>query len=257
MFCNVPLMSTYIRLTTLTKQENQDESNRARRAAEDSAARTEGRTQLLAELAVVERDLAALPSASGSSYETLVEELREAESALVAAMGENRTAVSTFEDAKAIRQAEERRTNNDRETELAALLFQGLMPKHCPRCEQTIGTQRADLELSDHQCAVCTKEIPIHSDEESGDDGVPEDVSDGLDALRQAEVAAQLAAEAAGEQVRLAQTRVEELAAELRGASRSGEFTGRMALQLEEARLRGRLGELFRTLTRCRSVRSR
>lgn len=248
MFCNVPLMSTYIRLTTLTKQVKQDESNRVRRTAEDSAARTEERTQLMEELARIEKELTALPSASGRSYEAVAAQLREAELALVEAMSQNRAARTTFDDAKALRQAEERRTNSYRETELATLLFQGLMPKHCPRCEQAIGAQRSDLELSDHQCAVCTKEIPISSNEESGYEGASEEeVGDGLEALRQAEEAAQRAAEAAREQVQLAQARVDELVADLNGASRSGEFTVLMALQLEEARLRGRLESLPNT----------
>jgi predicted ATPase len=243
MFCNVPLMSTYIRLTTLTKQVKQDESNRGRRLAEDAAARSDERAALVAELAAVEDELATLPSA-GRSFDVVAAELREAELALSVGESENRTTGITFDEAKAARQAEERQANNDRETELAALLFHGLMPKHCPRCEQIIGSQRTDLEVSDHQCAVCTKEIPIASSEsadDAGDDGAVEDAGDGLEALRRAEEAARQTAENAAEAVRLVRAQVEALTVELSSASRSAEFQRRMTLQLEEARLKGRL----------------
>lgn len=145
-----------------------------------------------------------------------------------------------FDEAKAARLAEEVRTSSDRETELAELLFQGLKPKHCPRCEQTFEKQRVAREESDHECSVCTKPFPV-TDADTGDDGEPENAGDALDALKEAEEAARISAESAATDVTEAERAVEWLARELDGASRANEFTNRLTLQMEEARLKGRL----------------
>lgn len=241
MFCNVPLMSTHIRLTTLSKQARQDEANQARRIAGDSSARAKERAALAVRLAEVQKQMESLPSGSSRSYEVVAAELRGAEQTLESAAAESRAAGRTFHEAKAARQAEERQLNDIRETELAAALFHGLLPKHCPRCEQTIESQRTELELSVHQCAVCTKELPALSDLDADEDGATEDASDVLEALKQAETAAKETAAAAATDEREAQKQVETLVAELSNTSRSDEFTKRLGLQLEEARLQGSL----------------
>ncbi|MEW9871754.1 ATP-binding protein [Arthrobacter sp. HS15c] len=241
MFCNVPLMSTHIRLTTLSKQARQDEANQARQIAGDSLARAKERAALAVRLAEVQKQMKSLPSGSSRSYEVVAAELRDAEQALESASAESRAAGRTFHEVKAVRQAEERQMNDIRETELAAALFHGLLPKHCPRCEQSIESQRTELELSVHQCAVCTKELPALSGIDADADGAPEDAGDVLEALRQAETAAKETAAAAATDEREAQKQVETLAVELSNTSRSDEFTKRLALQLEEARLQGSL----------------
>ncbi|MGC4939826.1 hypothetical protein [Kribbella sp. DT2] len=246
MFCNVPLMSAQIRLSTLTKQVRQDESNQARRIAEDLAVRAGERGQLEAELADVERKLAALPSSSGRSYRTVVTELRQAEQDLDAAIAAHRSAKRTFDDAKLARQSEERRFNDDNETALAALLFQGLTPKHCPRCEQAIQAQRTVLEQSEHHCAVCTQEIDVVSDDEDDVRGEAEENVDGLEALRRAEEVAQETVKSFAEDEMRFSSRVAALTSELSTSSRSDEFTTGLGLQLEQARLTGRLESLPR-----------
>lgn len=240
MYCNVPLMSTQIRLTTTGKLARQEERNQVRRLTEDAEARSGERAALIAELAEVEAQLGALPSASERTYELIAAELYEAEQDLELAASASRKAVQTFEGAKADRQAEELLANSFRETELAQLLFQGLSPKHCPRCEQRIEAQRTDLEVSEHQCSVCTKPFP-EADADTGDEGEPEDAGDALEALRTAEEAARVSAEAAAMAVAAAHADVDLLVAELTTASRANEFTNRLALRLEQARLEGRI----------------
>jgi hypothetical protein len=246
MFCNVPLMSAHIRLSTLTKQVRQDETNQARRISEDLAVRAGERTRLESEFADVERRLAALPSPSGRSYQTVAAELRDVEQDLGAAVAALRNSRRTFDEAKAARQAEERRVNGGTETALATTLFQGLMPRHCPRCEQSIEPERTDLEQSDLQCAVCTREIQITSAEADELEGDAEETVDGLDALRRAEEVARQTMESAADEEKTMSARVEKLASELNGASRSAEFTNGLGLQLERARLTGRLESLPR-----------
>lgn len=244
MFCNVPLMSTHIRLTTLSKQARQDEANQARRIAGDSSARAKERAALAVRLAEVQKQLESLSAGSSRSYEVVAAELRDAEQALESAAAESRAASLTFREVKAERQAEERQRNDIRETELAAALFHGLLPRHCPRCEQSIESQRTELELSVHQCAVCTKELPPFSGIDADADGAPEDSNDALEALKHAETAAKETAAAAATDELEAQKQVETLVVELSTTSRSDEFTKRLAQQLEEARLQGSLESL-------------
>jgi hypothetical protein len=241
MYCNVPLMGTYIRLATLVRVQRQDEANIVRRATEDAAARTGERSTIEAELTALAAQLAALPSASGRSFSVVSRELRDAERDLDTATADSREAGRTFDEAKAARQDEELRANSDRETELAEVLFQGLNPAHCPRCEQKFEAQRTERELSDHECAVCTKEIPTgpgHVDDSTDD---AEDATDALEALQQAEDAAKESATTAAAAARAARVRVETLAAELTTASQAEEFTDRLKIQLELSRLQGRL----------------
>lgn len=152
LFCNVPLMSTQIRLATLGKVVRQDETNQNRRLTDDAAARAGEREALVTELADVEVKFAALPSEGDRTYEFVAKELREAELRLDQLAAVSRSAGVTFDEAKAARQAEEVRASGDRETELAELLFQGLNPKHCPRCEQEFENARVVREVSDHEC---------------------------------------------------------------------------------------------------------
>lgn len=240
LFCNVPLMSTQIRLSTLGKVVRQDEANQNRRVAEDAAARAEEREALVAELAGVEAKLRALPSRGDRSYEVVADELRGAEVLMDELATVSRSAAMTFDEAKAARQAEEVRASVDRETELAGLLFQGINPKHCPRCEQKFESARAEREESDHECSVCSKPFPL-TDPDTGDEGEAEDSGDPLEALKAAEEAARVSAETAADDVTQMGRNVERLARELASASRANEFTNMLALRLEEARLKGRL----------------
>lgn len=240
MFCNVPLMGTQIRLATMAKLGRQDERNQNRRLAEDADARAVERNGLVLDLEQVAAKLAALPLESDRSYEVIADQLGEAEKILESASAASREVAQAFEEARAIRQAEELRGNRIRESELAALLFQGLSPRHCPRCEQKIETQRTVKEETDHECSICTKLLPeVRND--TGDEGEAEDNGDGLEALRAAEAAARDSAQAAAAAVADARTEVERLAAELASASRSEEFTSRLLLQLKQARLEGRI----------------
>lgn len=241
LFCNVPLMSTFIKLNTLTKQVGQDETNRSRREGEDAKSRAGVRKQLKAQLDQVEKNIKSLPSTSTRPYEAISAELRDAERDLDEARTIRRAAEQTYDTARAERQEEELRGNNDRETALAELLFQGLLPKSCPRCEQSIGADRRQTEEDEHQCAVCTKTIeePTSDFDETTDE--VEDDTDALAVLQEAEEVAKVSAEEARSKAQAALEKVEELATELTAASRSQAFTDRINLQLDAARLRGGL----------------
>lgn len=244
LFCNVPLMGTYIRVSTLARVQRQDEANTLRRAEADAMARESERGRIEAALKGLDEKLATLPSTSGREFSVVAGELRDAEKELDAASTSSREAAVNLQAARSARQQEESRANQERETELAVLLFQGLNPAHCPRCEQEFEAQRTHRELDEHECAVCTKPLPAPSPVSDDSDIEPiasEERVDALGALREAEDAAKKSAEEAAALVTVAEGRVETLAAELSAASRADEFTARLNIQLEQARLQGQL----------------
>src|SRR5690606_6637077 len=124
---------------------------------------------------------------SGRSFAVVSAELRQAERDLDTATAESREAGRTYNEAKAARQEEVLRASRERENELAEVLFQGLNPAHCPRCEQKFEAKRTERELSDHECAVCTKEIPTAQEHDDDSTDENEDAADALEALQAAE----------------------------------------------------------------------
>lgn len=244
LFCNVPLMGTYIRLNTLVRVQRQDEANTLRRAEADTAARKSEKNRIETALEGLNQKLANLPSTSGRAFSVVADELREAEKGLDAAAAASREAQVNLQAARTARQQETLLANRDRETELAALLFQGLSPAHCPRCEQEFEAQRTHRELDEHECAVCTKALPTVipvSDDGELEPVESEEAVDALAALQEAEDAAKESAEEGAALTRDAHDRVEALAIELSAASQADEFTARLDIQLEQARLQGQL----------------
>ncbi|BCW05661.1 hypothetical protein [Arthrobacter sp. NtRootA1] len=240
MFCNVPLMGEQIRLTTLKKVLQQDQANQRRRLSEDAAARASDRQTTLESFRAVEAQLAALPTTSARSYAAIIGDVRDAEAIWRTASAERRATQITFDEAKEIRQAEELRVNNQRETALAELLFHGLSPKHCPRCEQSIGVSRQQREVDEHECSVCARELPPVQPE-SAEELEPEETEDSLVALKAAEAAAQQSLENANQHEQALRDTLQNLTNELTLASASQERAEREALKLELARLEGRL----------------
>ncbi|SFS78170.1 hypothetical protein [Saccharopolyspora flava] len=57
------------------------------------------------------------------------------------------------------RQADERNLNDTRENGLARVLFHGLEPHSCPRCDAPISEQRRRAEREQLRCAVCTGDL--------------------------------------------------------------------------------------------------
>lgn len=241
MFCNIPLMAASLRLKTLVKQRSQDAANQARRTALDAAARGAERASLEIQLAAVREELAAAAE-TGRPSETIVAELRAAEINVSMSAARVSEATRTLGDARSARQAEEFLVNNARESELAAIIFQGLSPRSCPRCEQRITNDRNARERDLHQCSVCTEPLPESAVEEELDPAESDGASiDTLAALRLAEEAADAsladAMRRAGEASELATA----LATELTAASQAEAFAKGLGLQLEEAHLLGRI----------------
>ncbi|GAB3690425.1 hypothetical protein [Saccharopolyspora tripterygii] len=57
------------------------------------------------------------------------------------------------------RQADERSLHDVEEKGVAQVLFHGLEPHSCPRCDTPISEQRRREERERHRCAVCTSDL--------------------------------------------------------------------------------------------------
>jgi hypothetical protein len=256
LFCNVPLMSAYIKCRTLQRQVGQDEASHSRRAAEDAAARMQQRKELLAEQQRLLEALEGLADANGRTAETVRGELVAADQAYSRTAAEHRAAREQLAEATEARQTELRHRNNETESAIARILFHGLSPKHCPRCENPIGTERAIAEKDDHECAVCTTVITLddmggvemssHTGDEQESDaltGYAEDgpATDALEALIAAEDSARAAEKVFAAAFRTAEDRIGVLTNELKNLQASTTFKQRRELELELADVNGQL----------------
>jgi hypothetical protein len=257
LFCNVPLMSAYIKCRTLQRQVGQDEASHSRRAEEDALARADQRKVLLKSQRRLQDELDGLVKVSARTAEGVRQELVEAELDYNQAADEHRVAAAQFAEATDARQSEARLRNNESETAIARLLFHGLSPKHCPRCETAIALERAVAEKNSHECAVCTTPIILDYDgdesslsEGSGDSQGPvatieEPPSvDSLQALVAAEDAAKSAAHEAALRVRNAEEAIVRLTAELKSVQSSNQFSRQWELELGLARVEGQLDSM-------------
>lgn len=253
LFCDVPLMAEEIRSKVLLNQISQDERNASRRESEDAGALAGRLAKLQAEKATLQTSLDSMDEDASARrpIADIEEELRAAELSFVAAAARARESKLILAEAKADRQAEQRRSNDLIESEIAALLFQGLSPKHCPRCEGSIDSSRVAIETSEHKCAVCTSALPLTEERSNSDtaDVVPDvddeaDVIAALDALLEAEAAASSAAEDASKSLREAEGLLARLNAEFTVASQSRNYAKRRDAELELARLEGAISSI-------------
>ena len=255
LFCDVPLAATLTRVNTAVKQLEQDQRSRARRDVEDAQARAAERTALENDLATAQTALAATPIDAHREISQLLVQLDQAENRLAEARRAHRSTVASLAAAAEARQDEERTHIDAMETALARRLFQGLNPRHCPRCETTIDVARATAERELHRCAVCTTVLDLAAETTardsisanalSADANTNEDEVTALaarvEALRAAERAAQNAMDEAANAVTATERETESLAAAIGDFSTAEAFTRRRDLELTVARLSGAL----------------
>jgi RNA polymerase-binding transcription factor DksA len=135
-----------------------------------------------AELAAVQSRLLSMPSDMPShgditAAKTKWMSLITQHSRATADLQEAQTSASS---ARRRAQSERKRLRDVTEAALARRLFQGLNPSKCPRCSVDIGPERREAEKSNHACAVCDRELDLHSDVEIDD--VPITAADADDA---------------------------------------------------------------------------
>lgn len=238
-FLDLPAAAVLTRVKVardVLQAEVAEERERVRQAAEQHAA---DRTRVQEALTAARGELARLQQqAPGPSLTDLADTANQRAHEVADAQDEWDELNRVYREVRRQRQADERALNNVKESEIARLLFHGLDPTACPRCETLITTQRRQEELNVHRCAVCTAEVV-------GEPGNDEEVL----AEAQARLDASLTAESkAHEELEAAESALSQLTAQLDAAqqrlrtdSTSDTLRERMNAELEVARWKGAL----------------
>jgi uncharacterized Zn finger protein (UPF0148 family) len=212
------------------------ERERVRQAAEQRAADW---TRVQEALTAAESELARLQQqAPGPSLTDLADTASQRACEVAAAQDERDEFNRVYREARRQRQADEKALNNVKESEIARLLFHGLDPSACPRCETPITTQRRQDELNVHRCAVCTAEVV---GEAANDEEVVAEAQTRLDASRAAEVKAREELEATESALSRRTAQLETAQQQLRTDSTADVVRARMNAELEVARWKGAL----------------
>ncbi len=147
-----------------------------------------------------------------------------------------------YRSARSQRQADQKALNNVTESEVARLLFHGLDPSACPRCETPITTQRRRDELTGHRCSVCTAEVAGKPGEDDGE--VVAEAQARLEASKAAENQARQELEAAEGTLSQLTARLDETQQQLRADTTSDAVRQLRNAELEVARREGALAML-------------
>ncbi|MCE7010095.1 hypothetical protein LWC34_45925 [Kibdelosporangium philippinense] len=143
-----------------------------------------------------------------------------------------------YREARRIRQLDEKALNDIRESEVARLLFHGLNPSACPRCETPISGDRRQAERDVHRCAVCTTEV---TGAEGEDEAVEAEARDRVEGSKAAEKAAKQALGTAEANLDRLTAELETVQANLRTATAATASRDRIAAEIEVARWEGAL----------------
>ncbi|MFJ1458679.1 hypothetical protein [Nocardia sp. N2S4-5] len=209
---------------------------RSRQAVEQ---RTADRTRVQEALTTAEGDLARLrQQAPGPSLTDLAVAASQRAREVADAQDECDELNRVYREARRQRQADEKTLNNVKESEIARLLFHGLDPSACPRCETPITTQRRQEELNVHRCAVCTAEV---AGEPAADDEVEKEAQARLDASRAAESKVRGELDAAESALSQLTAQLDTAQQQLRTDSTADAVRDRMSAELEVARWKGAL----------------
>nr|BEK65019.1 hypothetical protein KPHV_22460 [Kitasatospora purpeofusca] len=241
-FLDLPAAAALTRVKTA--YDLRDGAAKRRRSSEESAysARKAEREQVEADLAAARGRLRALPPLD--EQESLSELAAEA-ARLARAVAD---AQETWEELMRVhrrsrghRQREEKRLNDVAESVTARLLFHGLDPKACPRCDQAIAEDRRLEERDNHSCAVCARPV-------TGDDDSPEEVTaeaqQRLADAKDAETGAREALEKAESELARLTAALEAVEERLRGAQSVALLPQRLTAQEAVLRLEGALSVL-------------
>ncbi|WP_457957275.1 hypothetical protein [Amycolatopsis sp. TRM77291] len=143
-----------------------------------------------------------------------------------------------YREARRIRQLDEKALNDIRESDVARLLFHGLNPNACPRCETPISGDRRQAERDVHRCAVCTTEV---TGAENGDEAVEAEAKERVEGSKTAEKAAKQALETAKADLVRLTAELQAVQANLRTATTAKASRDRIAAEVEVARWEGAL----------------
>ncbi|MFI6309736.1 hypothetical protein ACIBEK_06290 [Nocardia fusca] len=144
----------------------------------------------------------------------------------------------SYRDSRRIRQLDEKALNDLRESEVARLLFHGLNPSACPRCEAPISGDRREAERDEHRCAICTSEVSGAADD---DEAVETETIERVEASKLAEAASKDGLAVAEVELARLTAELNEVQQNLRSAGVATALRDRVAAEVEVARWEGAL----------------
>ncbi|MFE5844280.1 hypothetical protein ACFQ7N_21920 [Streptomyces niveus] len=170
-FLDLPAAATLTRVKTAFEVRSTAYKNRRTAAEEAVTARQAEREQVEADLGAARARLAALgPADEGESLAGLAAEAAALARQVADAQESWEELMQVHRRARKQRQRDAKILNDVTESATARLLFHGLDPKACPRCDQEIAEDRKSDERDTHACAVCLSPV-------AGDDETPEEVT--------------------------------------------------------------------------------
>lgn len=220
--------------------EHQILQRRRMNAAAGTAARRAEAERALSE---AERILAAIDARNPAEDLTTLAELSAERSArFVEQRQETERVRTSWETARKERINDERALLNLQETAAARVVFMGLDPVACPRCETSIDDNRRESELQTNSCAVCAHQLPEQDSEEY--ERLVEQAQFALDASKRAEDVLSGAVDASARDLEAARAAMEDVDARLRAALAARTVADRAQAELAVAAARGALDAL-------------
>jgi hypothetical protein len=239
-FLDLPAAAALTRVKTVHDVRVAEDKARRTAAAAEAAERASERARLEEDLVRAHEQLSRLLPGDGAD-ESLVDLAHDAVQlarALADAQDEWDEASRVFRRARTDRQQAAKLLNDVTESATARLLFHGLNPASCPRCDKDIDDERRRLEQHARTCAVCAREV-------TGDDEEPQEITaeaqERLKTSTTIEAAAKETLERAEANVDRLTRQLEAAQGQLRRAQSAADLPARLAAQENVLRLEGAL----------------
>ncbi|WP_344454437.1 hypothetical protein [Actinocorallia aurantiaca] len=240
-FLDLPATSVLTRVKAVHSLRAAEVRNREAGAREESAARAADRRRFQEELESAAEALSQLTAVEGPSLPDLAARAR----ALSAQVADEQEAwddtMQAHRRALRARQRDQRAFNDVSESVTARLLFHGLDPTVCPRCDQDIAEDRRVQELHQHECAVCTRPV---TGEDLDSEEIIEEARGRLKASTAAQEAAASELQKAEDRLTEATERLKDADQALRDAQSAVNVTERLRFQEAVLRAEGALSAL-------------
>lgn len=237
-FLDLPAAAALTRVKTVHDVRLAEDKARRAVAVAEAAERASERERLETDLTQAREALARLLPRDGedASLTDLAHDAVQLARALADAQDTWDEAVRVFRRARTERQQAAKLHNDVTESATARLLFHGLNPTSCPRCDQQIDDTRRQQERHAHTCAVCAREV-------TGDDEDPQEIAaeaqQRLETSSAVEESAKQALEQAETTVDGLTHRLEGAQEQLRRAQSAADLPARLAAQENVLRLEG------------------
>lgn len=164
-FLDMPEATRAMRVRALAQRLDSEFNAEQRRGRDTNAAIARQIQEATTRQTTADARLQALRhQAPAESLQELADSATQAGERAATARQMAEAATAAFNEAQVARVADEKALNGLRESKAASVLFHGLDPRFCPRCETAIGDERRSREHDEHQCAVC--DTTLHADDE-------------------------------------------------------------------------------------------